>query len=126
MAVRAHWRQSLKSGISLTGILTAAGLAGVPAAQIETLRSLSGTLSLTELQAVAKGFLPRKEVIFRAWRRDPRGRKIWARDYGLAAWPIHVPIGSEDRTVQTVPAQPDCETKLKRAVVSIESGKKSA
>jgi hypothetical protein len=32
-----------------------------------------------------------KRVIFRAWRRDPRtGDVLWARDYGLKAWPIPV------------------------------------
>lgn len=32
-------------------------------------------------------------VIFRRWRRDPRtGRMLDARHYGLAAWPIRVPV----------------------------------
>lgn len=30
-------------------------------------------------------------VIFRPWRIDPKsGEKLWARDYGLKAWPIPV------------------------------------
>lgn len=38
----------------------------------------------------------RAGVIFRPWRVDPKtGDKLWARDYGLKAWPI--PIGSSDR-----------------------------
>jgi hypothetical protein len=33
----------------------------------------------------------KRHVIFRPWRRDPRtGEKIWAKDYGLKAWPIPV------------------------------------
>ena len=32
-----------------------------------------------------------QELIFRAWKRDARGQKIWAKNYGLRAWPIHVP-----------------------------------
>ncbi len=31
------------------------------------------------------------KLIFRAWKIDNRGRKIWARDYGLRAWRIYVP-----------------------------------
>lgn len=35
-------------------------------------------------------------VIFRPWRIDPKtGDKLWARDYGLKAWPI--PVGPSDR-----------------------------
>ena len=32
-----------------------------------------------------------KRVVFRAWRTDPvTGKRLYARDYGLRAWPIHV------------------------------------
>lgn len=34
-----------------------------------------------------------KDVVFRAWRRLPNGRILWARNYGLRAWAIPV---SED------------------------------
>lgn len=35
--------------------------------------------------------LGRRDVIFRPWRRDPKtGEKLWAKDYGLKAWPIPV------------------------------------
>lgn len=34
---------------------------------------------------------PSGAVIFRPWRRDPRtGEILWAKDYGLKAWPIPV------------------------------------
>lgn len=34
-------------------------------------------------------------VIFRPWRIAPKtGEKLWARDYGLKAWPI--PVGPSD------------------------------
>ena len=29
-------------------------------------------------------------VIFRPWRTLPDGTVIWAKDYGLRAWPIHL------------------------------------
>jgi len=32
----------------------------------------------------------RRRLIFRPWFRDKNGRKIWARDYGLKAWPIWI------------------------------------
>lgn len=33
----------------------------------------------------------RKRVIFRPWRIDPKtGKKLWARNYGLRAWPIRI------------------------------------
>lgn len=36
------------------------------------------------------------ELIFRASRRDPHtGQVLWARKFGLKAWPILVPIGSD-------------------------------
>lgn len=28
--------------------------------------------------------------VFRPWRRDRSGKKIWAKDYGLKAWPIPI------------------------------------
>ncbi len=34
---------------------------------------------------------PGKKRIFRAWRIDPvTGERIWAKHYGLRAWPIWV------------------------------------
>jgi len=34
---------------------------------------------------------PGKKVIFRPWRICPKtGDKLWARAYGLRAWPIYV------------------------------------
>ena len=33
----------------------------------------------------------KNNVIFRAWRIDKKtGKKLWARDYGLKAWPIPI------------------------------------
>ena len=33
----------------------------------------------------------KSNVIFRAWRIDKKtGKKLWARDYGLKAWPIPI------------------------------------
>jgi hypothetical protein len=29
------------------------------------------------------------DLVFRAWKYDFNGRKIWARDYGLRAWPLY-------------------------------------
>lgn len=38
---------------------------------------------------------PGGAVIFRPWRRDPKtGEVLWARDYGLKAWPI--PVDGKD------------------------------
>lgn len=34
---------------------------------------------------------PGKKLIFRPWRRDGE-RILWARDYGLRAWPILVDV----------------------------------
>jgi hypothetical protein len=34
---------------------------------------------------------PGKKLIFRPWRTDPAtGKRLWARQYGLKAWPIWV------------------------------------
>jgi hypothetical protein len=32
-----------------------------------------------------------RKLIFRAWKIDSAGNKIWARDHGLRAWRIYVP-----------------------------------
>jgi hypothetical protein len=35
---------------------------------------------------------PGYRYIWRPWRRCPHtGRKVWAREYGLRAWPLLVP-----------------------------------
>ena len=31
------------------------------------------------------------QLVFRAWKYDSNGRKIWARDYGIRAWPLYIP-----------------------------------
>jgi len=31
-------------------------------------------------------------LIFRAWRTDRHGNRLYARDYGLRAWPILIRI----------------------------------
>lgn len=37
---------------------------------------------------------PGYKLIFRPYRKDPRiGKTLWARNYGLRAWPILVLIG---------------------------------
>jgi hypothetical protein len=34
---------------------------------------------------------PGKKLIFRPWRTDPlTGKRLWAKQYGLKAWPIWV------------------------------------
>lgn len=33
-----------------------------------------------------------RQLVFRAWKYDLNGRKMWARDHGLRAWPIYIPI----------------------------------
>jgi hypothetical protein len=34
---------------------------------------------------------PGKKLIFRAWKTDPiTGERLWARQYGLRAWPMWV------------------------------------
>jgi len=36
---------------------------------------------------------PGMRYVFRPWRRDPRtGRKLYAANYGLKAWPILVEV----------------------------------
>lgn len=32
-------------------------------------------------------------LVFRPWRRDKSGRILWARNYGLKAWPMWVKRG---------------------------------
>ncbi len=39
--------------------------------------------------SVPKGF----RLIFRAWKRDKDGNKLYAKDYGLRGWPLFVPMG---------------------------------
>mgnify|MGYP004476613977 CR=1 len=42
-------------------------------------------------EVVAVDHTYKSEVIFRAWRKDPRtGKILYARNYGLRAWPIPV------------------------------------
>lgn len=38
--------------------------------------------------SVPKGF----RLIFRAWKTDKYGNRVYAKDYGLRAWPLLVPI----------------------------------
>jgi len=34
-------------------------------------------------------------LIFRAWKKHPKtGEKMWAKDYGLKAWPIWVEVAN--------------------------------
>ena len=37
---------------------------------------------------VPKGY----RLIFRAWKTDRKGNRMYARDYGLRGWPLLVPI----------------------------------
>lgn len=42
------------------------------------------------------------EVIFRAWRKDPRtGKILYARNYGLRAWPIPISELKEETQSQS-------------------------
>jgi hypothetical protein len=34
----------------------------------------------------------RVRVIFRTWKRDKDGNRLYAKDYGLKAWPLLIPI----------------------------------
>lgn len=35
--------------------------------------------------------IPGKKLIFRPWRTDPvTGKRLWAKQYGLRAWPLWV------------------------------------
>lgn len=36
---------------------------------------------------------PGFRLIFRAWKKDKDGNQMNAKDYGLRAWPLLVPIG---------------------------------
>jgi hypothetical protein len=36
---------------------------------------------------VPKGY----KLIFRAWKHDKNGNRLYARDYGLRGWPLLVP-----------------------------------
>lgn len=38
---------------------------------------------------VPKGF----RLIFRAWKTDKNGNRLYAKDYGLKGWPLLVPVG---------------------------------
>jgi hypothetical protein len=42
----------------------------------------------SEKLSVPKGF----RLIFRAWKRDKDGNKLYAKDYGLRGWPLFVPV----------------------------------
>lgn len=43
---------------------------------------------------------PKKKVIFRRYRRDPRtGKVLDARHYGLKAWPIEVDDDNRQQTL---------------------------
>jgi hypothetical protein len=70
-----------------------------------------GAKRLGETPAGVRGWTPFREdrvaqsvnssldaarTIFRAWKYDSSGRKMWARDYGLRAWPIRVPAWWKD------------------------------
>lgn len=44
----------------------------------------------------------KSNVIFRAWRKDPRtGKILYARNYGLRAWPIPVDGLKDDNVSQS-------------------------
>lgn len=32
-------------------------------------------------------------LIFRAWKTDRDGNRVYAKDYGLRGWPLVVPVG---------------------------------
>ncbi len=42
-----------------------------------------------EKLTVPKGFM----LIFRAWKTDKDGNRVYAKDHGLRGWPLVVPIG---------------------------------
>ena len=37
---------------------------------------------------VPKGY----RLIFRAWKHDKNGNRLYAKDYGLRGWPLLIPI----------------------------------
>jgi hypothetical protein len=42
-----------------------------------------------EKLTVPKGF----RLIFRAWKTDKNGNRVYAKDHGLRGWPLVVPVG---------------------------------
>lgn len=58
-----------------------------------TLSAGKGVKAMTpKVKVVLPPIPPGHKLIFRAWKTDKNGNRLYARDYGKRGWPLVVPI----------------------------------